>query len=240
MASTFAAARAPLLAAILTITPVGARAQGLDSALIPPTARMIPHVDSTLGDERLDSYAWLRDDKRADPAVVAYLEAENRYAAAALQHTEGLQRQLFDEMKARIRQTDLSVPVRDGRYLYYSRTVDGQQYPILCRRKASPVGAAEEILLDENLLAAGRAYARVGVTRVSPDDRLFAFTLDTSGAERYLLVAKDLASGRLLPDTIHRVNDALEWAADNRTLLYGTSDSAKRPFEILRHRTITT
>jgi oligopeptidase B len=210
------------------------RAQSVDSAAIPPTAKMIPRVDTTLGDVRVDSYAWLRDDQRKNPEVLAYLTAENTYTEAMLRHTEALQAQLFDEMKARIKETDLSVPQQNGRYFYYSRTEAGKQYPILCRKKGA-LSAREEVMLDENTLGAGRAYFAVGTVRVSPDDRLLAFTVDTTGAERFLLVVKDLTTGRMLPDSMQHVEYSLEWGNDNRTLFYGNSDSANRPFQIVRH-----
>ncbi|HWZ61099.1 MAG TPA: S9 family peptidase [Gemmatimonadaceae bacterium] len=216
------------------MAPALARAQSADSAAIPPTAKMIPRVDTTLGDERVDSYFWLRDDQRKNPEVLAYLAAENRYTEAMLRHTEGLQARLFDEMKGRIKETDLSVPQRDGRYFYYSRTEAGQQYPILCRKKEA-LTAPEEVMLDENALGRGRGYFHIGTWRVSADDRLLAYTIDTTGAERYLLVVKDLTTGRMLGDSVVHVNYSLEWGNDNRTVFYGNSDSANRPFEIARH-----
>jgi oligopeptidase B len=219
---------------VLAVGAHVAHAQSADSAAIPPTAKMIPRVDTTLGDVRVDSYFWLRDDQRKNAEVLEYLAAENHYTDAMLRHTESLQAQLFTEMKARIKETDLSVPQRNGRYFYYSRTEAGQQYPILCRKKDA-LTAREEVMLDENVLGAGRAYFRVGTARVSPDDRLLAFTVDTTGAERYLLVVKDLTTGRMLPDSVVHVDYSLEWGNDNRTLFYGNSDSANRPFEIVRH-----
>jgi oligopeptidase B len=201
---------------------------------VPPIAKTVPKVDTTLGDIRLDNYFWLRDDNRKNPDVIAYLEAENRYTTASLKHTEALQARLFDEMKARLKETDLSVPQHLGHYYYYSRTVAGQQYPILCRKRGS-LSAPEEVMLDENALGAGRTFFRVGVSRVSRDERLLAFTVDTTGGERYLLVVKNLTTGVMLADSIGGLNDALEWANDNRTLFYGRSDAANRPYEILRH-----
>src|SRR3989442_7605921 len=179
----------------------GAEAHGCraltDTAALrtPPIEKTIRKVDTTLGDIRVDNYFWLRDDSRKSPEVIAYLEAENRYVAAWLQHTGALQTRLFNEMKARIKETDLSVPQREGQYYYYSRTVAGQQYPILCRKRCS-LTAPEEVMLDENApgAGAGRAYFRGGVSRVSPDERMLAFTADPTGAERYLLGGKDPAT----------------------------------------------
>ncbi|MDQ6887667.1 MAG: S9 family peptidase [Gemmatimonadota bacterium] len=202
--------------------------------LTPPIARMVPRVDTTLGDVRTDPYFWLRDDARKNADVIAYLEAENRYTAAMLKPTEALQERLFQEMKGRIKETDLSVPERMGHYYYYSRTEAGKQYPILCRRKGS-LSAPEEVMLDENVAAGSRSYYRVGVWTVSPDERLLAFTEDTTGSERYTLVVKDLESHRMLPDSVRMVNYSLEWAGDNRTVFYGMGDAANRGYRILRH-----
>src|SRR2546426_11091557 len=139
------------------------------------------------------------------------------YTTLFRSHTDALQTQLFNEMKARIKETDLSVPQREGHYYYYSRTVAGQQYPILCRKRGS-LTAPEEVMLDENApgAGAGRAYFRVGVSRVSPDERMLAFTIDTTGAERYLLVVKDLAGGAMLSDSIAQGNYSLGWARGHR------------------------
>ncbi|MGI8498736.1 MAG: S9 family peptidase [Gemmatimonadaceae bacterium] len=200
----------------------------------PPVARIVPRVDTTLGDVRTDPYFWLRDDARKNADVIAYLEAENRYTAAVLKPTQALQERLFQEMKGRIKETDLSVPERIGHYYYYSRTKAGKQYPILCRRKGSLTGP-EEVMLDENVAAGSRGYYRVGVWTVSPDERLLAFTEDTTGGERYTLVVKDLRKGSMLSDSVRMVNYSLEWAGDNRTLFYGMGDAANRSHRILRH-----
>src|SRR6266704_666310 len=199
-----------------TSGPARAQAPGTraaaDTATLPtpPIAKTIPKVDTTLGDIRVDNYFWLRDDSRKSPDVIAYLEAENRYVAARLKHTDALQTQLFNEMKARIKETDLSVPQREGHYYYYSRTVAGQQYPILCRKRGS-LTAPEEVMLDENApgAGAGRAYFRVGVSRVSPDERMLAFTVDTTGGERYLLVVKDLVSAAATDSVVFHEADVL-------------------------------
>src|SRR6185436_1926503 len=123
------------------------------------------------------------------------------YTEAMLAHTAGLQERLLQEMKGRIKETDLSVPQREGEYWYYSRTEAGKQYPIFARKRGS-LAAPEAVMLDLNPLAAGRAYLSVGTQLVSPDGRLLAFATDTSGAERYTLMVKDLSTGRILPDRI--------------------------------------
>lgn len=198
----------------------------------PPVARAVVTVDERFGDKRIDPYGWLRN--REDPAVIAYLEAENAYTAAVMKPTEVLQNTLFAEMKARIAETDLSVPVRRGEYFYYSRQAPGKQYPIHCRKKGR-LEAEEQIILDENELAAGHAYFDLGVFEVSPDHRLLAFAADTTGAETFALRIKNLETGALLPDAIPGVSYGLAWAADNRTFFYTTEDATRRPYRIHRH-----
>jgi len=225
----------PLHAPLLVLGSVLAcAAPVLAQAPQPPVARVVPRADTTLGDVRIDNYFWLRDDHRKDPAVIGYLEEENRYTDAMMGHTAALQEKLFQEMKGRIRETDLSVPERIGNYFYYSRTETGKQYPILARKRGS-LSAPEEVLLDQNRMAEGTRYFSLGAYEVSPDARMLAFAVDTTGAERYTLMVKDLTTGRILPDRVEQVNGNVEWAADNRTLFYGKSDAANRPHRILRH-----
>ncbi|MEP7226811.1 MAG: hypothetical protein ABI785_05580, partial [Gemmatimonadales bacterium] len=164
----------------------------LDAELVPPVARVERRVHTLHGETRTDEYFWLRD--RSDPEVIAYLDAENRYTGAVMRHTEALQEQLYQEMRGRIKETDLSVPERVDDYFYYTRTEAGGQYPILCRRRGS-LDAPEEILLDQNPLAANHAYFKIGVSEVSPDHRLLAYSVDTSGAEEFTLYVKDLTTG---------------------------------------------
>jgi oligopeptidase B len=197
-----------------------------------PVAPVAPSVTTIHGESRIDEYAWLRN--RSDPAVIAYLEAENAYTKAMMHHTEGLQERLYQEMRGRIKETDLSVPEPWDGWLYYSRTETGGQYPIYCRRKDEP-GAEEEILLDQNPLAAGHAYYRLGAFEVSPDHRLLAYSVDTSGAESFTLVVKDLEMGELLPESLPNTSPGVAWANDSRTLFYITLDDARRPCRLFRH-----
>jgi len=201
-------------------------------AMKPPVAEQRPKKTVIHGRTLTDPYYWMRD--RNDPGVIPYIEAENAYAASAMRHTERLQEKLYKEMKARIKETDLSVPVRDGEYYYYTRTEEGKQYPIHARKKGS-LEAAEEIILDQNELAAGKKYFRVGAFEVSPDHKLLAFSTDVSGDEVYTLYVKDLASGNLLPDVVPGTYYSVVWANDNNTLFYNTLDAAKRPFKLFRH-----
>lgn len=198
----------------------------------PPVARVEPRVHTLHGETRIDGYFWLRD--RSDPEVIAYLEAENRYTGAVMQHTEALQEQLYQEMRGRIKETDLSVPERVDDSFYYTRTEAGGQYPIFCRRRGS-LDAPEEVLLDQNPLAADHAYFKIGVSEVSPDHRLLAYSVDTSGAEDFTLYIKDLTTGHLLAESIGNTSVGVTWANDSRTLFYTLLDHARRPCRLYRH-----
>jgi oligopeptidase B len=208
-----------------TLTPTA------EAALAPPVARVVPRVETVHGELRVDDYFWLRD--RSDPAVIAYLEAENHYTAGIMRHTEGLQERLYEEMRRRIKETDLSVPERLDDYFYYSRTEAGGQYPILCRQHGE--GGAEEILLDQNPLAAGHGYFRLGASAVSPDHRLLAYSVDTSGAEEFRLFIKDVTTGALFAESIVNTSHDVAWANDSRTLFYTALDRAHRPCRLYRH-----
>ena len=217
----------------------------------PPLARRDPQVSELHGDRRVDDYAWLR--KKDDPDVLSYLEAENAYCAAVMKSTEAFQEALYQEMLARIKQTDLSVPYPDGGYFYYSRTEEGKQYPIRCRRKRIPdagpevspavipavnpavrLDAPEEILLDGNELAQDQSYFSLGAFTVSDDGNLLAYSTDFTGFRQYTLWIKDLRTGQLLADKIEKTV-SLDWAADNQTLFYTVEDAAKRSYRMYRH-----
>ncbi len=221
--------------------PAAARAEAASAASVPPltAATLAPPVaerrpvETTLhGRTLVDPYAWLRGKEK--PEVIAYLEAENRYTDAVMKPTQALQEKLYQELLSRIKQTDLSVPARRDDYWYYSRTEEGKQYPIFCRRKGS-AGGPEEVLLDVNALAEGHGYFQLGGYQVSPDHGKVAFLADTSGYEAFTLQVKDLASGRMLPDTIEGLSFGLAWATDNKTLFYVAPDAAKRPYRLKRH-----
>jgi len=199
----------------------------------PPVAQKRPVVHQNHGDESVDPYYWLRE--RDNPAVLAYLEAENSYTAAMLAHTEPLQGTLYEEMKSRIKETDESVPVAHGDYYYYYREENGKQYRIYCRKKGS-LDAAEQVLLDLNAEAKGHDFLHMGNFAVSPDHSRLAFALDTDGSETYTLRIKELESGELLPDRIENTYYGLEWGNDSRTLYYTTLDPAQRPHKLHRHR----
>jgi oligopeptidase B len=197
----------------------------------PPVARRVPHVHEHHGDRRTDDYHWLTD--RDDPEVTGYLEAENAYAEAVMAPTADLQERLYAEIVARIQETDLSVPVRHGPFRYYSRSVEGLQYPIFCRH---PEGdAAEQVLLDQNVVAEGHEYCAIGGAETSPDHRLLAWSLDTEGDEEYVLRGRDLTTGEDHAEEIPRTSYGLAWANDNRTVFYTVLDDAQRPWQVWRH-----
>jgi oligopeptidase B len=205
----------------------------MDSAPVaPPVAKVVPVSTTLFGDTRVDPYAWLRD--RNDPDSIAYLEAENAYTKAMTKSSEVLQAKLYDEMLGRIQQTDLSVPVKRDGYFYYSRTEEGKQYAIYCRKHGS-VDAPEEILLDGNVLGHGRKYYRVGNFAVSPSHKLLAYSVDFEGDEMYTIRVLNLETRDLLADEIPNTYYSLEWAEDNRTFFYTVLDAAKRPYQVYRH-----
>jgi oligopeptidase B len=197
----------------------------------PPVARRVPHSVTQHGETREDDYHWLRE--KEAPAVRAYLEAENAYTEAVMRPTEALQERLYAEILGRIQETDLRVPYRKGGYFYYSRTEQGKQYPILCRKKGS-LDAPEEITLDLNLLAEGFPFLALGAYEVSDDGNRLAYSLDVTGFREYTLFMKDLRTGELGPERIEKTR-SVAWAADNQTLFYVTEDAAKRPYRFYRH-----
>ncbi|MDV2992180.1 MAG: Dipeptidyl aminopeptidase BI [Chroococcidiopsis sp. SAG 2025] len=200
--------------------------------LTPPIAAKKPQSLILHNDERVDNYYWLRE--KENPEVIAYLEAENSYTQAMMQHTEDLQEKLYKEMLARIQETDLSVPYRKDEYYYYSRTEAGKAYPIYCRKKGS-LDAAEEILLDQNLLAEGHDFFNIGVLQVSPNHQLLAYSVDTSGAERYTMYFLDLNTSQLYEQSIEDTYYSFAWGNDNRIVFYTKVDDANRPFQLWRH-----
>jgi oligopeptidase B len=198
----------------------------------PPVAPRIEHREERHGATVMDNYFWLRD--KSNPAVIEYLKSENAYTDALTKDLKPFEEALYTEMLGRIKQTDLSVPSRNDGYFYYSRTEEGKQYPIQCRRKGS-MEAPEEVLLDGNQLATGHTYFGLGAFAVSDDTHLLAYTTDVTGYRQYTLHVKDLRTGQTLPDTAERVT-SLEWASDNKTLFLTTEDAVtKRSDHLWRH-----
>jgi oligopeptidase B len=203
-----------------------------------PIAPRRPHEITQHGQTRIDNYFWMR--YREDPDVLKYLHAENDYQQEIMQHTQALQDSLFVEMKVRIKETDSSAPEKRGEYFYYTRTEQGRQYPLYCRKPVVLEGP-EEILLDQNKIAEGRSFCRIGAFSVSPDGSKLAYSVDPDGSEKCVLLIKNLLDGTLYPlqyeNTYGSVYDhgGVEWAADSQTFFYLTLDHAQRPDKLWRH-----
>jgi oligopeptidase B len=200
--------------------------------LLAPVARK-EHTENKLHGQTLtDDYAWLR--QKSSPEVIDYLNAENAYTEAVLKSTEPLQKTLYDEMVSHIKETDVSVPFREGEYFYYTRTEQGLQYPIYCRKRGSTT-AAEEVILDMNALAKELDFLAIGAFSVSDDANLLAYSTDTTGFRQYKLQVKDLRSGEVLSEQAERVG-SIVWASDSRTLFYTVEDEEqKRQYQLFRH-----
>ncbi|SBT53849.1 S9 family peptidase [Micromonospora narathiwatensis] len=210
-----------------------------------PVAKRVPTERTHHGDTVVDEYAWLA--AKDDPATIAHLTAENAYAETRTAHLEGLRAELFEETRRRTQETDLSVPTRKDGYWYYTRTVEGQQYGVQCRRAvrdgetAPPISAdgapldGEEVLLDGNLLAEGHDFFALGAFDVSPDGRWLAYSTDFTGDERFTLRVKDLNTGEVLPDEISDTFYGTAWSTDASALFYVTVDDAWRPNRVWRH-----
>ena len=201
-----------------------------DPALKPPVAPQKAHESLWHGEKVSDPWFWLRE--KANPEVVAYLNAENAYTEAMTKDLQPFSEALYKEMLGRIKQTDLSVPVRRGGFYYYSRTEEGKQYPVQCRRQAAKGGAydvkaAEEVLLDQNELAKGLKFLGLGPLVVSDDDRTLLYSTDTTGFRQYQLFTKDLATGRVSAPLAERVT-SFTWAADSRHLFFVTEDEVTK------------
>lgn len=200
----------------------------------PPKAPQHPHTHEIHGHQRQDSFYWLRD--RESEAVMAHLEAENAYADAVLAATKELQESLFEEMKGRIKPDDESVPYFLRGYWYYRRFIDGQEYPLFCRKKET-LEAEEEIILNVNELAEGKDFCQVGSLSLSPDQRQLAYAVDFLGRRIYDIYIKDLETGELLADHLPQVTANMVWAEDGHTLFYAKRDAETlRPYQILRHQ----
>jgi oligopeptidase B len=217
----------------------------------PPVAPRRPHQLTAHGHTRVDDWYWLAD--RDDPAVEAYLTAENEYASAVLAPTGALQDELFEAIRSRVHETDAGAPSRHGPWWYYSRTVEGKQYPQFCRRPdperalsaaqvaadarsgRSPEDLGEKLILDENELAGDSDYFAIGVLDISPDQKVMAYATDTDGSENYTLRFRHIESGVDLEDTVEGIYYGSAWASDNQTFFYVRPDSAMRPWQVWRH-----
>jgi oligopeptidase B len=194
------------------------------AALKPPMAKKVPKTITTHGDKRIDEYFWLRD--KTNGGVIAYLEAENAYAAEVMRPHNEFADRLYREMLSHLKETDSSAPVRRGDFLYYTRTEQGKNYPIYCRKRGS-LETPEEVILDVNKLAEGHKFFSVGISLPSDDNNLLAYTSDSTGYRQYTLQIKDLRTGELRPEKYERVNDVV-WATDNKTLFFVTEDEVTK------------
>lgn len=196
----------------------------------PPLAKQVQHLSIWHGEKVNDPWFWLRE--KTNPEVVTYLNAENTYTENQTAGLKPFSEALYKEMLGRIKQTDLSVPMRQGAYFYYARTEEGKQYPIQCRRKAALGGtydgkAAEEVLLDQNELAKGLKFLGLGGMTVSDDDRTLLFSTDTTGFRQYRLFTKDLVSGQVSAPLAERVT-SFTWTGDDRHVFFVTEDDATK------------
>lgn len=205
----------------------------------PPVAARKPHEVPSPNGARTDPYYWLRDDTRKDPEVLAYLDAENAYKDAVLAPTRPLQEQLYAEIVGRIKQDDSTPPTLQRGYWYYKRYETGKEYPVYCRRQGS-MDAPEQVLLDGNALAQGKAFYQIGGFEISPDNGLMAYTEDTVGRRQYTLRIKDLRTGETRADAVPNVEPGVAWANDNRTVLYVEKDPVTLLSERVRKHVLGT
>lgn len=211
---------------------------------VPPVAPVRTSIRERFGENVEDPYAWMGD--RSNPEFLAYLAEENAYAAALTEGLQPLADTIFGEIKARTQETDLSVPVRWKEHWYYTRTVEGLEYPIEARvsvtdyptrPQLTPAGppAGEQILLDHNEQARGRDFFAVGASSVSPDERLLAYAADTVGDERYDLCIVEIDTGQVIDTGVQGIGDDVAWSLDGRHLFYTRHDAAWRAYQIWRH-----
>ena len=212
-----------------------------------PIATKKPTIRSHHGDDFVDDYEWLRD--KDSPDTIAYLEAENAYAAEQTAHLGDLRQQIFDEIKGRTQETDMSVPTRHGKWWYYSRTIEGEQYALSCRcpiddpsdwtppaLEANTAVPGEQVLLDSNLEAEGHDFFSLGAFSITTDGNLLAYSVDTVGDERYTLRLKDLRTGEMLHDEITGTSHGATWSMTGSHIFYTTVDESWRPNRIWRHK----
>jgi oligopeptidase B len=225
-----------LLLFVLCVFPnsneVLAQSNGGAGAPQPPMAEKKTKTTNIHGVTLVDDYFWLRE--KSNPAVMSHLKAEDAYTDTVMKPTAPLQEKLYNEMLSHIKQTDRNVPYRWGNYFYYSRTEEGKQYPIYCRKKGS-LDAPEEVVIDQNELAKGQKFMSIGTFVPSDDGNLLAYSTDNTGYRQYVLQVKDLRTGEMFPEKIERVN-GVAWATDNKTFFYVTEDAVtKRSDKFFRH-----
>ncbi len=199
-----------------------------------PVCKKIPKILEKHGHKRTDNYYWLN--QPTDKEVIKHLKAENAYTDAQMKSTETLQNTLFEEMKGRIKQTDLSVPYFDNDYWYYVRYEEGKEYPIYCRKK-SKLTEKEEVMLNVNELAKGKSFCNASTVGVSDNNKILAYAIDTVGRNNFTIKFKDLTSGKILPDALEMTWGNMAWSADNQTVFYVTKDAVTlRSDKVFKHK----
>lgn len=205
-----------------------------NTSVNPPIAKKIPHELEKHGDVRVDNYFWMKD--REHPEVIDYLNAENNYCDSQMAHTKAFQNDLFEEMKARIKEDDASVPYKYNGYWYITRFEKGKDYPIYTRKKES-LDNPEELLFDCNKMAKGQSYFKLVGISISPDNKKVSYGIDTTGRRQYTIQVKDLKTHNVYTDSIENTTGSSTWANDNETLFYTQKDPVTlRAYQIFRHK----
>ncbi|CAL0320663.1 unnamed protein product [Lupinus luteus] len=215
----------------------------------PPVAKKVKHVMEQFGDVRIDNYYWLRDDSRTNPQVLSYLHQENNYTSSIMSGTKNFEDKLFEEIRGRIKEDDVSVPLRKGNYYYYVKNLEGKEYVQYCRRliphnqkvpsvydimPTGPEAPHEHVILDENINAQNYQYYSIGAFKVSPNNKLVAYAEDTKGNEVYSVHVIDAETKTLIGEPLVGVTSYLEWAGDD-SLIYITTDETLRPDKVWLH-----
>ncbi len=204
------------------------------SELKPPVANKIPHELEKHGDIRIDNYFWMKD--REHPEVIDYLKSENEYCDSKMVHTKGFQKDLFEEMKARIKEDDSSVPYKYNGYWYITKFEKGRDYPIYTRKKDS-LDNPEELVFDCNKMAEGESYFKLAGISISPDNKLVSYGIDTTGRRNYTIHIKNLKTHKVASDRIECTTGSSSWANDNKTIFYTKKDEVTlRAYQIYKHR----
>jgi len=206
----------------------------LKKETLPPKAKKIPRLLVAHNHERIDNYFWFNDRENQD--VIDYLHAENNYTEEVLKHTETFQKSLFEEMKARIKEDDTSVPYKLNGYWYITKFEKGKDYPIYTRKKET-LEASDELLFDANEMAKGHTYFKLGSIAISPDNTLAAFSQDTVSRRQYTIKVKNLITGEIYPEEIKNTSGGVTWANDNKTLFYTRKDELTlRSYKVFKHK----
>ncbi|KAL5698028.1 oligopeptidase B [Ranunculus cassubicifolius] len=216
----------------------------------PPVAQKIKHEMKLFGDVRVDDYYWLRDDTRKDPKVISHLQNENSYTNFIMQGTKHFENQIYAEIRGRIKEGDISAPVRRGSYYYYTRTLEGKEYVQHCRRRIPEAdtpasvydtmsegtdASPEHVILDENIKAKDNTYYSIGAFKVSPNNEMVAYAEDTKGDEIYTVYVINAETGAFIGEPLVGVTSYLEWAGD-KALVYITMDEILRPDKVFLHK----